>query len=181
MTTIFAPPPPPPSFSSRNDLAAAPTKGPDRKFSGHHPPPGSATPPSFSFLSKRPAFLILALLAALAVGLLFLLPGGLLHAQDADGPIMYAENGTGAVATLTAVDPEGKSIVWSLATGADMDNFSIENGVLRFNNPPDFEMATDADTDNTYVVTVQASDGGQDTTATEEVTIEVTTWRNPER
>ncbi len=105
------------------------------------------------------------------MGLLFLLPGGLLHAQDADGPIMYPENGTGAVATLTAVDPEGKSIVWSLATGADMDDFSIENGVLRFNNPPDFEMATDADTDNTYVVTVQASDGGEDTTATEEVTI----------
>ena len=113
------------------------------------------------------------------MGLLFLLPGGLLHAQDADGPIMYPENGTGAVATLTAVDPEGKSIVWSLATGADMDDFSIENGVLRFNNPPDFEMATDADTDNTYVVTVQASDGGEDTTATEEVTIEVTNVEEP--
>ena len=31
-----------------------------------------------------------------------------------NGTIMYPENDTGAVATLTAVDPEGKSIVWSL-------------------------------------------------------------------
>ena len=36
-------------------------------------------------------------------------------AQDANGPIKYAENDTGAVATFTAVDPEGESIVWSLA------------------------------------------------------------------
>ena len=31
-----------------------------------------------------------------------------------NGTIMYPENDTGAVATLTAVDPEGESIVWSL-------------------------------------------------------------------
>ena len=39
---------------------------------------------------------------------------------------MYAENGTGAVATFTAVDPEGKSIVWSLADGDDMGDFTIK-------------------------------------------------------
>ena len=33
---------------------------------------------------------------------------------------MYAENGTDPVATYTAVDPEGKAIIWSLATGGDM-------------------------------------------------------------
>ena len=34
-------------------------------------------------------------------------------------------------------------------------------------------------TNNTYVVTVQASDGGDGTTATEEVTIEVTNVEEP--
>ena len=51
---------------------------------------------------------------------------------------MYAENGTGPVATYTAEDPEGESVVWSLA-GANMDDFSIENGVLRFVSSPDYE------------------------------------------
>ena len=31
-----------------------------------------------------------------------------------NGTIMYPENGTDPVATFTAVDPEGESIVWSL-------------------------------------------------------------------
>ena len=112
-----------------------------------------------------------ALFAALAVGLMFLLSGGLLQAQDGDA-IMYPENGTGPVATFTAVDPEGESIVWSLA-GADMGDFSIENGVLRFMSSPDFEAPTGTDV-NTYSVTIEASDGGQNTTAMEDVTIEVT-------
>ena len=51
----------------------------------------------------------------------------------------YPENGTGPVATFTAIDPEGESIVWSLAVGADMEDFEIDNGVLRFKSSPDFE------------------------------------------
>ena len=58
-----------------------------------------------------------ALFAALAVGLMFLLSGGPLQAQDADGPIPYAENDTGAVATFTGSDPEDRMIYWSLAEG----------------------------------------------------------------
>ena len=92
---------------------------------------------------------------------------------------MYAENDTGAVATFAAVDPEGESIVWSLAPGNDMEDFSIENGVLRFMSSPDYEAPDNADTNNTYVVTVQASDGGEETTAPEEVTIEVTNVEEP--
>ena len=98
---------------------------------------------------------------------------------EGEAPEEYAENGTAAVATFTADDPEGESIVWSLADDDDMDDFSIENGVLRFKSPPDFENAADSDTNNTYVVTVQASDGGQGTTATEVVTIEVTNVEEP--
>ena len=92
---------------------------------------------------------------------------------EGEAPEKYAENGTGAVATFTATDPEGESITWTLA-GTDIEAFSIENGVLRFKSAPDFEAAADADGNNMYVVTVQASDGGEGTTATEEVTIEVT-------
>ena len=139
-------------------LQRALTGGPNRRFPGLHSPLGGTASPSL-LLNRRLAFPILALLALLTASLLFLLPGGPLHAQDADGPIMYAENGTGPVATYTAVDPEGKSIVWSLA-GTDMGDFSIENGVLTFNSSPDYEAADDADTGNTYEVTVQASDGG---------------------
>ena len=101
-------------------------------------------------------------------------------AQDSS-TIEYAENDTGAVATFTATDPEGESIVWSLATGGvdDMEVFSIENGVLRFKSSPDFEAPGDTDADNTYVVTVQASDGGLGTTAMEVVMVKVTNVEEP--
>ncbi len=83
---------------------------------------------------------------------------------------LYPENGTDPVVTYTAVDPEGKSIVWSLA-GADMDDFSIENGVLRFKSTPNYENEGNK---NTYAVTVEASDGVEETTATVAVTVTVT-------
>ena len=95
-----------------------------------------------------------------------------------EAPEEYAENGTGAVATFRATDPEGDSISWSLG-GADEEDFSIENGVLRFKEPPDFEMSADADTDNTYAVTIQASDGGTANTTTKDVTIAVTNVEEP--
>ena len=124
-------------------------------------------------LSGRPVFVALALLAALAVGFMLLLPGSPLHAQE--GAISYPENGTEPVATFTATDPEGESIVWSLG-GTDMGDFDIDEGVLTFKSPPDFEspQGGDGGNSNTYEVTVQASDGGANTTATEEVMIEVT-------
>ena len=168
------------SASSGQRLQRTLTGSPHPKPSGLRLPPGSVAVSSF-FLNKRPAFLILTLLVALAVSLLFLLPGGLAQAQDANGPIEYTENGTGAVATFTAVDPEGESIVWSLATGDDMEDFDIENGVLTFMSSPDFEnpQGGNGNNSNTYVVTVQASDGGDDTTATETVTVEVTNVEEP--
>ena len=112
---------------------------------------------------------------------MFMLPGGLLHAQT--DAIEYPENGTGPVATFTAIDPEGASIVWSLAAAEDMEDFSIVNGVLRFKSPPDFEAPQGGGTNGTsvtYQVTVQASDGGAAaTTAMKPVTIEVTNVEEP--
>ena len=117
----------------------------------------------------------------MAFGLLFLLPGGLLQAQDANGAIKYAENRTDAVATYTAVDQEGQKVYWSLLTTdnapsllpdvdgtalvpadfADNGDFSISaDGVLTFNIPPDHESPDDeAPGDNEYNVVVVASDG----------------------
>ena len=58
-----------------------------------------------------------ALFAVLALGLIFLLPGGLAQAQQAQQSFTYAENGTGPVANFAARDPEGVTpIVWSLLT-----------------------------------------------------------------
>ena len=132
-------------------------------------------------LTARPVYIGLALLTALAVGFLLLRPGGLVFAQAE--AIEYPENGTGAVATFTAVDPEGESIVWSLAdddnAAPDDELFDIENGVLSFKSSPDYEAAADSNNDNTYTVTVQASDGGDTTTAMEPVTIEVTNVEEP--
>ena len=119
-------------------------------------------------------FAFVLAVSLLAVSLMFMLPGGLLHAQVSDETIKYPENGTGPVATFTAIDPEGESIVWSLAAGDDMEDFSIENGVLRFKSSPDFESLGSSNNSNTYEVTVQASDGGLNTTAMEDVTVEVT-------
>ena len=105
-----------------------------------------------------PVGLITALLAAIAVSLWLLLPGGLVQAQD-DGTIMYPENGTGAVATYTATDPENATVSWSLG-GTDADRFMIENGVLSFKKSPDYEkpMGGTAGTSNTYEVMVKATD-----------------------
>ena len=77
------------------------------------------------------------------------------------------------VATYMAADPEGADIVWTLA-GDDAEDFSIEGGVLAFKSPPDFENPADADTTNTYLVIVQAGDGGANTASTELITIRVT-------
>ena len=85
--------------------------------------------------------------------------------------VPYAENGTAAVHTYTAPDPEGAEITWSLL-GDDADDFSIVGGELRFTDSPNFEEPGDANTDNVYLVTIEASDGTNSHTL--EVTVTVT-------
>ena len=68
--------------------------------------------------------------------------------------IMYAEIGeddapnTAAVATYVGTDPEGDSISWDLR-GADAALFTIDGGVLKFRNAPDYENPRDMDGDLT--------------------------------
>ena len=95
-----------------------------------------------------------------------------------DASIEYAENGTRAVATYTAVDPEMTAIVsWTLG-GDDAADFTIEDGVLAFKDPPDYEMAMDDGTDTMYSVTVQATDE-TNKVGMMEVTVEVTNVEEP--
>ena len=74
--------------------------------------------------------------------------------------IKYPEHGAGTVIAFTADDPEGEDVTWSVVSGADSGDFSIDGstGVLTFITPPDFEAPSDADTNNTYNVTIQATD-----------------------
>ena len=97
------------------------------------------------------------------MGLLFLLPVGPLQAQDADGTIEYPENGTDAVATFSATDPDMDSITWTVI-GTDASQFTInaETGELKFVSSPNYEMPRGIDLSdtntNTYTVTVTATD-----------------------
>ena len=88
-----------------------------------------------------------------------------------EAPEKYAENGMRAVATFRATDPERKSITWTMG-GTDAAAFSIDNGVLRFKSSPNYEDTSN--TDRMYEVTIEASDGGDTTTATKAVTIAIT-------
>ena len=115
-------------------------------------------------------------LAVLVVVMATAMPVG---AQDS-ATINFAENGTGPVATFTATDPEGVTpITWPVPTNlsasdidgiedaddADNEDFMIdEDGMLKFDSPPDFENPGGAgDTpSNTYKVVVVASDQATD-------------------
>ena len=74
--------------------------------------------------------------------------------------VMVAENTTGVFYTAAATDPDGDPIAFSISGGADSARFSLTGaGALSFVAAPDFEAPTDANADNVYEVTLQASDG----------------------
>ncbi|MFM2054099.1 MAG: hypothetical protein RL456_2136, partial [Pseudomonadota bacterium] len=87
--------------------------------------------------------------------------------------ITIAENTT-AVTTVTATDPDGPSLVFSIAGGADAARFTIDpaTGALAFAVAPDFEAPADVGADQVYDVTVQVSDGSA--TATQALSVTVT-------
>ena len=96
---------------------------------------------------------------------------------DGEAPAEYAENGRTPVATFTASDPERATIIWTL-TGGDAEDFTIVGGVLRFKEAPNFEARAGSGTGgNTYVITVNASDGTN--SDTEDVEIQVTNVDEP--
>ena len=69
--------------------------------------------------SQKGRWIILAALVVVLGALLYLLPGGLAQAQQAQQSFTYAETDTRPVATFSATDPEDVTpIVWSLLTNA---------------------------------------------------------------
>ena len=83
----------------------------------------------------------------------------------------YPENGTEPVASFTAFDEAGHVIRWSVS-GDDRDLFTIDDGVLRFREPPNYEDPQSAADSallsrrNVYRVTVEAAGGMRDVVVT---------------
>ena len=75
--------------------------------------------------------------------------------------------------TLTARDDDGDPVAFAIAGGADADDFALTGAQLALRATPDYEAPADANGDNIYEVTVEATDGrgGRDTLA---VTMTVT-------
>ena len=97
----------------------------------------------------------------------------------------YYENASDPVGSYMASGPDAAMASWSLS-GDDRGDFSISSdGVLTFSRMPDFEMPTDADENNVYMVTVGANDGTNDAMRMVTVTVinedepgRVTFWRD---
>ena len=78
--------------------------------------------------------------------------------------VRYPENGTDQIASFTAFDEAGHVIKWSVS-GHDDDLFTIDDGVLAFREPPNYEDPQSAavsallSSRNIYRVTVEAAGG----------------------
>ena len=117
--------------------------------------------------------------------------GGGLHAEDevavtvaaataaaapavAGATTFTVMEGETAVGGLTATDEDTSAggLTWSISGGADQGSFALGSaGALAFASAKDYESPDDADSDGTYEVTVQVSDGGQSGTADVRVTL----------
>ena len=79
--------------------------------------------------------------------------------------VRYAENGTAPVASYTAFD-EGEHVIrWSVS-GDDDNLFTIDDGVLAFRDPPNYEDPQSAAAGNVYKVTVEAAGGTRSVSVT---------------
>ena len=87
--------------------------------------------------------------------------------------ITFVETATGPVETFKANDPEERDITWELS-GDNAGDFTIEDGVLRFAQMPDYVVGQD----NTYAITIKATDDA-DQSDTLDVTVIVTDENEP--
>ena len=85
-----------------------------------------------------------------------------------------ASENTTAITTITATDADADILTYSLDGGSDLSLFTIDpaSGALSFNSAPDFEAPQDQNSDNTYQITITASDGEHQ--SSQELTIAVT-------
>ncbi|MBU0656865.1 MAG: choice-of-anchor L domain-containing protein [Gammaproteobacteria bacterium] len=85
------------------------------------------------------------------------------------------------VLTVTAMDPNGDTITYSIVGGDDEAQFNIDanSGKLTFVGHPDYENPLDSNADNIYIVTVSASDGKASNNQTVTITITDVEDSNP--
>jgi len=94
-----------------------------------------------------------------------------------DAPVISSTDisiteGTTAAFTAAGSDPEGSAITWSITGGADQAEFNIAaDGAVTFVTAPAFVTPTDADTNNSYVLQITASDGTLSVAKTVTVTV----------
>lgn len=83
-------------------------------------------------------------------------------------PVITSSNSVSVVenVTLSHALTANESVSWSIVGGADQARFEISGSTLRWlsNGTKNFEAPDDADTNNTYIVTVRATDAGLLTT-----------------
>ncbi len=85
--------------------------------------------------------------------------------------VSVVENSTTAY-QASANDPDGSPITFSIAGGADAARFTITSGgQLSFAATANFELPLDADGNNTYDVTLQASDGRDTASLSVQITV----------
>lgn len=81
------------------------------------------------------------------------------------------ENQTAAY-QATAIDPNGKPLIFTIDGGFDADLFSITpEGALRFKTAPDYDLPVDDYYDNIYIVRLQVSNGSESVTQTVNITV----------
>ncbi len=68
---------------------------------------------------------------------------------------------SGAITVITATDVDSENLTFSIVGGPDASLFTINsnNGALLFNNPPDYLIPEDSNTDNIYQLDIEVSDG----------------------
>ena len=81
------------------------------------------------------------------------------------------EENTIEVVSVSASDPDGSPITFSV-TGEDADDFTIStSGVLAFAVTSNYEIPTDANTNNTYEINVVISDGSNEVAQAVSITV----------
>jgi hypothetical protein len=92
--------------------------------------------------------------------------------SSADTATLSIAENTTSLYNINATDVDaGTTLTYSL-TGTDAADFIISSsGVLSFSPAPDFEAATDSDTNNTYIVITWVSDGSLSDSQTVTITV----------
>ena len=102
-------------------------------------------------------------------------------AFNSPATVNVAENQTVAYTAMAADVDAGDTVSYSLSGGADAALFTIDatTGVVSFMEAPDFEMPGDDDDNNTYDITVTASDGTNDISQAVAITVTNENDNNP--